>query len=66
MLLQCINVISHEGKFVASKMIKIVPCIDASFMQVIKNYPATLRLQNLVGKSKNVQAVTIFPFEEPS
>lgn len=39
MLLERINVISHEGKFVASKMIKIVPCIDPSFMQVIKNYP---------------------------
>lgn len=39
MLLQCINVFSHESKFVASKMIKVVPCIDPSFMQVIKNYP---------------------------
>lgn len=36
---QRVDVTSHESEFVASKMIKVVPCIYASFMQVIKKQP---------------------------
>lgn len=39
MFLQSFNVISHKGKLVTPQMIKIVPWINTSLMQVIKIEP---------------------------
>lgn len=38
MFLQGSDVISHEAKLVASKMIEVVPCVNPSFVQVVENY----------------------------
>jgi len=46
MLLQSFNVISHKGKLVAPQMIKIVPGINTSLMQVIKIEPEPAKFNN--------------------
>lgn len=41
-LLQSSNIISHEGKLVAPKMIHIIPRVNPRFMQIIEQYPGSV------------------------
>lgn len=43
--LQSFDVVSHERKLIVSKMIKVIPCEDSRFMQVIKKQ-STLIMRN--------------------
>lgn len=38
MFLQQFDIASHEGELVGTQMIKVIPCVYASLVQVIKNY----------------------------
>jgi len=42
---QSFDVISHKGKLVRAQMVKVIPCVDPSFMQVIENYPVKQQQQ---------------------
>lgn len=55
MFLQGFDIVSHEAKLVATKMIEVIPCVNPSFVQVIKNYSDNQHKEpiNKLGKKVN-------------